>query len=186
MFESGSCILDGSVASNLKHLQQAYRHIYCTRGTGKVMGVIGLALIAAEIGDSWASNSGAQSLRQGMGLTSAQACPSCQLRATMVLKALPYNMRLVSTVNYNNASIQACRLLTSTSRHFQLSWSQDGIRTIPLEFELPRWAGLYVHLVGHLNSWRSWLHPKSHAALDGKVSLDAWICQWCVILIKYL
>ena len=75
MFESGSCILDGSVASNLKHLQQAYRHIYCTRGTGKVMGVMGLALLAAEIGDSWASYSGVQSLRQGMRLTSAQACP---------------------------------------------------------------------------------------------------------------
>ena len=42
---------------------------------GKVMGVMGLALLAAEIGDSWASNSGVQSLRPGMGLTSAQACP---------------------------------------------------------------------------------------------------------------
>ena len=41
MFESSSCILDGSVASNLKHLQQAYRHaayiLYSSYGKNNVV-----------------------------------------------------------------------------------------------------------------------------------------------------
>ena len=51
------------------------RHTNCTRVTGKkVMGLMGLASIAAQIGDSWTSNSRVQTLRQGIGLTWAQAC----------------------------------------------------------------------------------------------------------------
>ena len=102
----------------------------------------------------------------------------CQLRATIVLKALAYNMRLLSIANYSDDMWWQCiysnKLWTSIGRHFQTAvipgWNSNNstwiwTSTMSAFVCPPYWPSQLVKILAT---------SEIPCNLDGKVSLDAW------------